>query len=262
MVPRSLTRHGGAVLLAASRTQRHGLWTPEPVYSRATLTDAWLCALMGRSPSDFGTTEASPCIARFFVRSLLNTIKTSRCENSIPPSPRNWEHSSTLSLTPLPLFIGIFVSSCPCNSMTKATLTLLSALLPFALRSFAAIGPEADLTIVNANISPDGYERAAVLAGGTFPGPLITGNKGDHFKINVIDQLTNHTMLKSTSIVSSILCRWSADSTLTMCCANAAFPWYKHERLQLGRRGGLRESVSYYLRRVVLVRIQWQRSSW
>ena len=76
---------------------------------------------------------------------------------------------------------------------------LLSSLV---CSSFAAIGPVADLTISNANISPDGYERAAVLAGETFPGPLITGQKDDHFQINVIDQLPNHTMLKSTSIVS------------------------------------------------------------
>ncbi|KAI0692982.1 phenoloxidase [Cerioporus squamosus] len=74
---------------------------------------------------------------------------------------------------------------------------LLSSLI---LNSFAAIGPVTDLTISNGNISPDGYERAAVLAGGSFPGPLITGQKGDHFQINVVDQLTNHTMLKSTSI--------------------------------------------------------------
>ena len=74
--------------------------------------------------------------------------------------------------------------------------------LMLSLTTSAAIGPVTDLTIKNANISPDGYERAAVLAEGTFPGPLITGQKGDHFQINVIDQLTNHTMLKSTSIVS------------------------------------------------------------
>ncbi|KAI0710384.1 Cupredoxin [Cerioporus squamosus] len=42
--------------------------------------------------------------------------------------------------------------------------------------------------------------NARVLAGGSFPGPLIIGQKGDHFQINVVDQLTNHTMLKSTSI--------------------------------------------------------------
>ncbi len=74
--------------------------------------------------------------------------------------------------------------------------------LSFVLCSFAAIGPVTDLVVANANISPDGLERAAVLAGGTFPGPLITGKTGDRFQINVINQLTNHTMLKATSIVS------------------------------------------------------------
>ncbi|KAI0637513.1 laccase [Trametes polyzona] len=64
----------------------------------------------------------------------------------------------------------------------------------------AAIGPVTDLTITNADISPDGYTRAAVLANGVFPGPLITGNKGDNFQINVVDQLTNATMLKSTTV--------------------------------------------------------------
>nr|ALF95044.1 laccase [Crustodontia chrysocreas] len=50
------------------------------------------------------------------------------------------------------------------------------------------------------SLSPDGMPREAVLAGGTFPGPLIKGTKGDMFKINVIDKLTNETMKKSTSI--------------------------------------------------------------
>ena len=46
-----------------------------------------------------------------------------------------------------------------------------------SIGAFAAIGPVTDLTISNANISPDGFTRAAVLAGGTFPGSLITGTK-------------------------------------------------------------------------------------
>lgn len=41
----------------------------------------------------------------------------------------------------------------------------------------------------------------AVLPGGTFPGPVIRGNKGDRFQINVVDHLTDATMLRSTSIV-------------------------------------------------------------
>ncbi|KAJ7610637.1 yellow laccase [Mycena polygramma] len=66
--------------------------------------------------------------------------------------------------------------------------------------TYAAIGPTASLTIVNKNLAPDGFNRSTVLAGGTFPGPLIKSNKGDTFSINVIDKLTDDTMLKSTSI--------------------------------------------------------------
>ncbi|KAI0771657.1 laccase B [Trametes elegans] len=66
--------------------------------------------------------------------------------------------------------------------------------------AFGAIGPVTDLTISNADISPDGYTRAAVVVNGVFPGPLITGNTGDNFQLNVIDNLTNETMLKSTTV--------------------------------------------------------------
>jgi FtsP/CotA-like multicopper oxidase with cupredoxin domain len=41
-----------------------------------------------------------------------------------------------------------------------------------------------------------------VLAGGTFPGPVIRGKKGDKFQLNVVNDLTDDTMEKSTSIVS------------------------------------------------------------
>ncbi|KAG6916139.1 laccase, multicopper oxidase, benzenediol:oxygen oxidorectuctase [Tephrocybe rancida] len=66
--------------------------------------------------------------------------------------------------------------------------------------AYAAIGPVADLEIANARIAPDGFERAAVLAGGTFPGPVIKGNKGDRFQLNVVNHLTDGTMAKSTSV--------------------------------------------------------------
>lgn len=56
--------------------------------------------------------------------------------------------------------------------------SLLSfAVLALSMRANAAIGPITDLEITNAEISPDGFSRQAVLAGGTFPGSLITGNK-------------------------------------------------------------------------------------
>ncbi|KAJ6550409.1 laccase [Mycena vulgaris] len=66
--------------------------------------------------------------------------------------------------------------------------------------TYAAVGPSTSLEIVNKRISPDGFHRSAALAGGTFPGPLIRGNKGDRFRINVEDKLTDTSMLTDTSI--------------------------------------------------------------
>ena len=59
-------------------------------------------------------------------------------------------------------------------------LSLLFGLSTLALLTpcrAASIGPITDLLISNANIAPDGFTREAVLAGGTFPGPLVKGNK-------------------------------------------------------------------------------------
>ncbi|KDR80996.1 hypothetical protein GALMADRAFT_264934 [Galerina marginata CBS 339.88] len=71
--------------------------------------------------------------------------------------------------------------------------------------TLAAIGPSTNLVIGNKNIKPDGFNRSTVLAGAsqnslTFPGPLITGIKGNTFRLNVIDQLTDTSMLTTTSI--------------------------------------------------------------
>ncbi|GAW10502.1 laccase [Lentinula edodes] len=76
-------------------------------------------------------------------------------------------------------------------------LPLIAQLIGTAL---AAIGPVTDLHVVNKFIQPDGFNRSYILAEGVFPGPLISGNKGDNFQINVINELTNDTMLLSTSI--------------------------------------------------------------
>ncbi|KAK7682832.1 laccase, multicopper oxidase, benzenediol:oxygen oxidorectuctase [Cerrena zonata] len=74
------------------------------------------------------------------------------------------------------------------------------AILASSLEAYAGIGPVTDLHIVNKDIAPDGFKRPTVLAGGTFPGPVITGKKGDNFKINVVDELTDESMLTPTSI--------------------------------------------------------------
>ncbi|KAI0065701.1 laccase [Artomyces pyxidatus] len=65
---------------------------------------------------------------------------------------------------------------------------------------WASIGPVATIDIVNKVISPDGFSRDAVLASGVFPGPIISGNKGDNFKLTVVDQLTDTNMDTATSI--------------------------------------------------------------
>ncbi|KAJ3555953.1 hypothetical protein NM688_g2291 [Phlebia brevispora] len=88
------------------------------------------------------------------------------------------------------------------HSFTRCATFVVASLIA---RVFAAIGPVTDLHIVNTAVSPDGFSRQAVLAEGVFPGPLIAGKKGDNFQINVIDELTNATMLKTTTIVNTLL---------------------------------------------------------
>ena len=46
---------------------------------------------------------------------------------------------------------------------------------------------------------------STVLAGGTFPGPVITGFKGDQFLLNVVNALTDDTMVRITSVVRHLI---------------------------------------------------------
>ncbi|KAL4242549.1 Laccase [Abortiporus biennis] len=85
-------------------------------------------------------------------------------------------------------------------SPSFASLITIALSLSLSGGVYGAIGPITDLTVSDVTISPDGYSRPAVLANGVFPGPVITGNKGDNFQINVIDNLTDADMLKSTTI--------------------------------------------------------------
>ncbi|KAJ7166783.1 laccase 1 precursor [Mycena filopes] len=82
--------------------------------------------------------------------------------------------------------------------ISASILVLSASLLSGAFG--ASIGPIGNLQIVNKQIAPDGFSRSTVLAGGTFPGPLIKATKGAHFSLNVEDKLTDATMLRSTSI--------------------------------------------------------------
>ncbi|KAG6816517.1 hypothetical protein H0H93_008011, partial [Arthromyces matolae] len=77
----------------------------------------------------------------------------------------------------------------------------LFTVITFELAAQAlTIGPIADLVITNKEIAPDGFQRQSTLAGGTFPGPVIVGNKGDRFKINVKNDLTDPSMYRATTI--------------------------------------------------------------
>lgn len=79
--------------------------------------------------------------------------------------------------------------------------TAASVIGPLHRRSSAnVLGPVTDLEVVNKVIAPDGYSRSTVLAGGTFPGPLIAAQKGDQFRINVINRLNDTSMNTTTSI--------------------------------------------------------------
>ncbi|KAE9398736.1 laccase [Gymnopus androsaceus JB14] len=109
--------------------------------------------------------------------------------------------------------------------MLSATLLLLAPITG----ALAAIGPVTDLNIINGFLQPDGYNRSFVLAEGVFPAPLITGNMGDNFQINVINGLTNSTMLLSTSIhwhgLFQATTNWADGSFINQCpiAANNSF---------------------------------------
>ena len=62
------------------------------------------------------------------------------------------------------------------DSTTFLSLTILAVSLGSQV-SASQVGPVADLRIFNAEISPDGFPRQAVLAEGIFPGPVITAKK-------------------------------------------------------------------------------------
>lgn len=81
--------------------------------------------------------------------------------------------------------------------MRLAKIAFVTGLLGGAL---AAIGPASVLHITNKEILPDGFPRDTVLAGSTFPGPLITANKGQNFNIHVFNDLKDTSMDTVTAV--------------------------------------------------------------
>ncbi|KAK0470307.1 laccase lcc5 [Desarmillaria tabescens] len=84
--------------------------------------------------------------------------------------------------------------------MTLVFFTLLCLALFTSDPAYAKIGPTGDLVIANSEIAPDGYSRVAALANGVLDGALISGNKGDIFQLNVVNNLSDDSILQSTSI--------------------------------------------------------------
>ncbi|CAK5281161.1 unnamed protein product [Mycena citricolor] len=78
--------------------------------------------------------------------------------------------------------------------------TFLSVAALAKMVSSVSVGPVASLVVANGTIAPDGFPRAAVLVGGTFPGPLVTGKIGDNFKLTVVDNQQDNRMLEPTSV--------------------------------------------------------------
>ncbi|KAG8686323.1 hypothetical protein FRC09_014200, partial [Ceratobasidium sp. 395] len=56
------------------------------------------------------------------------------------------------------------------------------------------------LNIVNTQVAPDGFSRKASLVNGKFPGTVLFANKGDVLRNTVVNQLTDPTMRRSTTI--------------------------------------------------------------
>ncbi|KAG9123104.1 hypothetical protein FRC07_000226 [Ceratobasidium sp. 392] len=86
--------------------------------------------------------------------------------------------------------------------MFQPMIHLTSPLLLFATSAQLAAAAFVDTTlnIVNAQISPDGFSRSASLVNGQFPGTVIFANKGDILRNTVVNQLTDPSMRRSTTI--------------------------------------------------------------
>ncbi|KAG2112525.1 laccase [Suillus clintonianus] len=78
--------------------------------------------------------------------------------------------------------------------------SIVSRSQSYPLSQPAVLGPKTRLAVGNKVIAPDGFERSATLVDGVFPGPLIAAQKGDHFDIEVANELTDDSMFKVTSV--------------------------------------------------------------
>nr|ACU52699.1 putative laccase 5 [Agaricus bisporus var. bisporus] len=76
-----------------------------------------------------------------------------------------------------------------------------ASLLLWATATFSkVIGPVGTLTLETKDFAPDGFERPASLINGIHPGPVITANKGENIRMNVVNELTDENQILGASI--------------------------------------------------------------
>ncbi|KAK0231518.1 laccase lcc5 [Armillaria fumosa] len=83
--------------------------------------------------------------------------------------------------------------------MRQSFSTLVTVAL-YVVATRATISTSGDLIISNVEVSPDGYNRTAAVAGGSVVGELITATTGDTLQINVVNNLDDDDILQSTTI--------------------------------------------------------------
>ncbi|CAE6490809.1 unnamed protein product, partial [Rhizoctonia solani] len=86
------------------------------------------------------------------------------------------------------------------SQLTVLTMLRSLALLALATRYVSGAFVDYTLNIVNSQISPDGFSRQASLVNGQFPGTVLFANKGDTLRNTVVNQLTDPSMRRSTTI--------------------------------------------------------------
>nr|QPA20095.1 laccase 12 [Amylostereum areolatum] len=72
--------------------------------------------------------------------------------------------------------------------------------LAFLAYTSSVLAKDFVIDLVNVNLAPDGFNRSTVVANGTYPGPLLSLNKGDLINVQLNNRLTDGTMRRSTTL--------------------------------------------------------------
>ena len=162
--PPPLTCAGGTV-----RPDRFhvGIWTPNP--SGEGLHPQRRCHTVASPRPSFYSTQQAVVAWASGAPSHARARCAYKCGAKLPRPPQSHPSKAPSTFPPF--------SNCPRRTRSRIMLHNVVVLLGAAGGVLAAIGPVTDLAIVNKVIAPDGVPRDTVLAGGTFPGPLIQGHK-------------------------------------------------------------------------------------